>query len=131
MEFEPADGGPNYFNVRLRAVIDNASNGIIPIPKVGSNAVIAMLNNDETKCFAILFDELDEYRVICTKIKLNGDTLGGLVKVNDLVQKLNDIIIAFNTHTHSVSGASTLVPSGAPLQPALASQLENINVKHG
>jgi hypothetical protein len=72
-----------------------------------------------------------------------GGEFGGLVKVVELTQKLNDlenkineIITTFGTHTHNVTavGAPTS-PTSTPISGNLAisvrADIENINVKHG
>jgi len=72
-----------------------------------------------------------------------GGEFGGLVKVVELTQKLNDlenkvneIITTFVTHTHPVisTGAPTS-PTSTPISGNLTisqrEDIENINVKHG
>lgn len=80
-------------------------------------------------------------------IVLNGGGLGGLVKVEALTAKLNELIDAFNDHTHTlpsstvaVAGSATSQSNPAPITvPAITSKhtnvsrgdYENEKVKHG
>lgn len=36
------------------------------------------------------------------KLSLNGDQFGGLIKIEELTNKLNDLVNAFNSHVHSL-----------------------------
>lgn len=134
---EPADGGATYHNVRLRAIVDNNQVGILPKPKVGSWVLFALINNNENDAYVMLYEELDEVLIKCDNIKLNGDQYNGLVKVDDLVQVLNNIINRFNNHNHTVpgvqpgSGTATAKPTVSPLTTVQRSTLENNTVKHG
>jgi hypothetical protein len=78
------------------------------------------------------------------KIYLNGNDYGGLVEVGNLVTKLNnlenkvnDIIASFNSHTHSgVTVGSGVTGTGTPpvtgnLTPTQKSDIENTTVQHG
>ena len=40
-------------------------------------------------------------------ITMNGGDFGGLVKIQELTNKLNALVQAFNTHTHPVTTAGT------------------------
>lgn len=40
-------------------------------------------------------------------VTLNGGALGGMVKVNELTDKINELVKAFNNHTHQVSTTGT------------------------
>lgn len=42
-------------------------------------------------------------------INFNGGGLDGLVKINEITQKLNDFVNVFNSHTHNVPPSSFLV----------------------
>ena len=78
-------------------------------------------------------------------ITLNDGSYNGLVKVADLVTKLNnlenlvnDLISKFNSHTHILtltSGTGTAAPTAAPetntLTPTKQSDLENSKITHG
>jgi len=91
--------------------------------------------------------EINETKVLISdgEIKLNDGAYGGLVKVIDLTTKLNNlenkvnaIIAAFNNHTHILTlstGTGTAAPTAAPvsgtLTPTQRADIENTTVKQG
>lgn len=73
-------------------------------------------------------------------LDLNGESNGGLIKIQDLVDAINNIIGVinynqeiYNVHAHTETGSVTTVPiqiSTAQLQDLLRSSIENTKVKH-
>ena len=47
---------------------------------------------------------------------INGGNLGGLIKINELTNKLNNLVRAFNSHVHPVTAVGT--PTGIIAMPA-------------
>lgn len=126
----PIDGvTPDFLGVLLSL---NNSNGFLVVPKVSSFVVVSQIS--EATSFISMVSEVDN-------IYLAGDSNGGLVKVFDLVAKLNNIenllngfITIYNTHTHAVSGAATLVPNlleTNTVTPTVRADIENTKVLHG
>jgi hypothetical protein len=130
---EPINGDADLLEVRLMA---QNTNGFLIIPTVDSTVVVTMIN--KYTGYVAMFSDIE-------KIKLNGDNYDGLVKVGDLVDKLNNlenkvnsIINTFNTHTHpylNVSTPATTSPSTSPvagtLTPTQQMELENTTCLHG
>ena len=134
-ELAPLNGNANLFKVKLVAGASDFPLFITPV--VGSVVIATFLSKDTA--FVNLYSEIET-------IHLRGDSLGGLIKIEDLVGKLNDIenkvndlITKFNTHTHVYApGPLPPVPTAPPLTPetpiapiTLKSDLENEAVKHG
>lgn len=129
----PIDGSADILEVRLMA---EANTGFLIVPKNNSTVIVTMLN--KFTGYVSMFSEIDE-------IRLNGDNYDGLVKISDLITKLNNlenkvniIINTFNAHTHpyvNVSTPATTSPSATPvvgtLTPTQQVELENQTVKHG
>lgn len=66
-------------------------------------------------------------------IILNGGDLGGLVKIQELTDKLNELVTAFNAHTHTgtcPNGAVETLPTDTAANPFVASDYENTKIKH-
>ena len=69
-------------------------------------------------------------------VVINGGGLGGMVKIEQLTQKLNEFISAFNSHTHeiptgvvAVAGSATAQSNPAPVMvPAITSQHPSVAV---
>lgn len=127
----PVDGSAILINVRL--IADNKI-GFKLIPKENSIVVVTLINN--TTGYISMCSEIDE-------IHLNGNNLDGIVKVNELVTKLNqlenkvnELILYSSTHIHSGgliggnTGPATPVVVGN-LTPTVKNDLQNIKVKHG
>ena len=128
---EPVSGGADLMGVKLMA--ENQT-GFYIIPKVNSHVVVCVQNN---LSFVTMFSEVQE-------IQLNGDNYDGLVKIQELVDKLNNLenafnqhLVLYNAHTHAgvTSGASSTSPPAAidtnVLTPTVQTELENLTVKHG
>jgi hypothetical protein len=134
-EVTPNIGGANFTDVRLMADNETTSLGIYFKPKVGSQVMISP--QDEVTYFVSMVSEVDE-------VWLRGNTNGGIVKVTDLVTKLNNIENDLNTLKTAFTGW-VVVPSdgGAALKVITATwagqtitqttvnDLESDTVKHG
>jgi len=121
---------------------------VLLIPTIGSTVLVTYSKYNDP--FVSMFSDIDRIYLIGGNagvditgnvVKLNNGTFGGLVKVTELVEKLNnlenlvnDLIVKYNIHVHPVSGASTLVPTvpeTGTLIPTIQDELENKKVTHG
>lgn len=169
----PLDESAPLLGVNLQANQESTF-GVVAFPKVGSYVVVGFVA-DGAAGVVLLTDEVESVEVVIsgdtarisadkdgvrvlmgddtsaelTKegIILNGGNFGGLVKVAELTQKLNEFIAAFNSHTHelttgvvAVTGSPTAQSNPAPIVvPAITNQhpsvavsdYENEKVKHG
>ena len=110
------------------------SDGFVITPEVGS--MVYVLMSKYTLPFIITFSDITQFDIM-------GGEFGGLVKVVELTQKLNDlenkvneIISIFGTHTHTVTaiGAPTSftpTPIAGSLIITQREDIENININHG
>ena len=72
-------------NVRLSAGFSGSANTIIAKPKVGSLVLVADISEGKMRDLIVLLqEETDE-------IVINGGELGGLVKIEELTEKINTI----------------------------------------
>ena len=125
----PVNGDADLLDVRL---MSQSANGFLILPSVDSIVIVSSIDN--RTYYVSMFSEVDE-------IQLNGDTYDGLVKVGDLVTKLNNlenkvnaIITAYNAHIHVETGASTAPTVSlvvGTLTPTVQANIENTTVKHG
>lgn len=137
---------PDMLDVRIRAVIDEVSKGILIVPKVGSYVLVALIDNRKESSFICAYSELEKYWLLTDDIQLGGDNFKGLVKIEDLVSKLNNLenafnqlVNEFNSHTHNAPQAPAgtiptlppLIPSTQSLVVTQVTDLENDKVKHG
>lgn len=122
--------GASPITARCQAEIGLTA-GIFIEPVVDSFVVIGWIANEIA--YVASYSEIENlYIDVDTQIQFNGGNNGGLVKVADLVSKLNAIASAFNTHTHSgvqTGAGSTGGPSGN-ISSTTVSQLENPDITH-
>lgn len=134
---DPNDGGAAFNNVRIRSLIDSSKKGFLFVPKEGSNVIIAPINNNDNSMYVVVYEEFSEVALVCENIKLNGDQFGGLIKIDELLNELNNFIQRFNNHTHNVpgiqagSGTASAMPVTSPYNAIQKTQIENEKVKHG
>lgn len=137
----PINGNAEIFDVRLQSSL-NGLNGLCIFPVVGSVVVVTFLN--KLTGYISLFSEIEKIVLdVNDTIEINGGTNGGIVKVNDLLNKLNAVENDLN-NLKSLLSAWVPVPSdgGASLKTALASyfsqtitptllvDIENDKIKH-
>lgn len=134
---EPLDGTPIIEDVRLVAHFDDSTTnaGFIAVPKVDSFVIVSYLN--PSTAFVSMVSEVDA-------LYLNGNTYGGLVKVVDLVTKLNNVENDLNT-VKAAFAAWVVVPgdggaalkaiaaawAAATITPTVRANIENTEVTHG
>lgn len=113
-------------NVRTGAIADTNANKLRIKPKVGSKVMVADLYGDKTQLLVVAFSEVES-------ITINGVNLGGLVNVEQLTNKLNQLVNTFNTHIHpAVLGELPVTVSVTASQAATFSKsdYEDTKIKH-
>ncbi len=136
--------GAEIGQVMLQSMSNKESSMVI-YPKQGSDCIILFEEESNSGC-VIATEEVErvelvigETRVEVTEdgIVLNGGELGGMVKVEALTAKLNELIDAFNNHSHTLPSGAVAVTGSASAQsnelpitvPAIASK--HAEVKRG
>lgn len=143
-------GEPIRYDVQLRSVV-NSNDGFVIIPELNSYVLLGIINNNPVHSFIVAYSDIQKVLIkntdgitfeISNTIKLNGNQYGGLVKIKELVQRLNAIENAFNellndykmhNHTHP-QGATTglIIPNTQmPLNNTTINDLENNKIQHG
>ena len=131
---------------RLRALIDDNDHVLLE-PRVGSQVLLLDLSNGQKRHLLVLScSEVErvQMQIGGTKLQIdnagvviNGGELGGMVKINQLTQKLNALVNTYNTHTHPVATtgteaaqSGTAAATASTAQPFNASDYEKTKVKH-
>ncbi len=131
------DNLPELFKVRLNAITSPGSNCVVIYPKVGSDVLVLLVENNPTDGYLLTASEIDQ-------VIINGGSNGGLVIVDGLVSKINELVTKFNEHTHSdviveVTGGSGSPAVGVPgtsgtttteADELVSSDFENTAIKH-
>lgn len=138
----PLDEGAPLLGVNLQAN-QESGDGIVLFPAVGSYVVVSFL--ESSVAVVVLTDKVDkiglkigdttaelvdgqvDIAVQDTTVKIspegvvvNGGNLGGMIKIKELTQKLNDFIAAFNSHTHELPTGTVTVAGNAMAQANIA-----------
>ena len=129
--------------VRLRALLDGSENGVIVYPALNSQVIISLIENNRDTAYVSQYGEVEEMVINfpggikavlnADGVVFNGGTNNGMVKINDLVTRLNNLESAFNSHTHILtltSGTGTAAPTILPVTETVISDLEDPKVKH-
>lgn len=104
--------------VRLRASLAENESHLLIVPKVGTAVVVGSLSNDLSLLVVLAVDEVES-------ITINGGKLGGLINIESLTKKINELVRTFNNHTHQVSttGSATAQTGTAAAVTSKASEL--------
>ena len=148
----PVGDGAEFLGVSLRANIDETHTGFINYPKVGSVVVVGLIEPTSFSAVVLACSEIEKtvLKINGTTqewnsdlIEMNGGQLGGLVKVNPLLEGLNKNNQILSALLTIITGAPIPEPgNGSPsaLQIALKaafgvaqvgdfSQIENPKIK--
>lgn len=128
-----------------------SDDGFLLLPAVDSTVVVAM--SDKVAPFVCFFSEIQKVLLIVgdssitaepDKITFNDGSFGGLIKIVDLVSRLNKVENAlielktkYNTHTHTgvTTGPGTSGPTAGLLTETVTNtvrnDIENVLVVHG
>lgn len=121
-------GSMEVEDIRLRASLTDRDRQMLVVPKTGSAVIVGSLSGDLADLVILQIDEID-------RIEINGGQLGGLVNIGDLTEKINRLVDAFNSHTHSlpigavaVSGNAGAMSNLSPVSvPAISNKAEKFD----
>lgn len=146
IDVQPIDGSAEILDVKLQANIDGSS-GFVLIPEEDSEVVVTFLGKDTA--YMALATDVEKILIDTEEITINGGDNGGLIIIQNLVDKINalenahnGLVTSFNTHTHittatisasAVPGviAPTTTQSSDTIAPTTSvSDLENDKITH-
>ena len=138
-DVQPLMDDAAFLNVRLQGA-EGLATGFVMIPKVDSYVII--LPMDEFEACVVLTTEIDKILVDTELTQFNGGSLGGLINIEDLVSKLNNLENRVNllgeymkTHVHldPVSGTTGIItptPTYTNLGITDRDDLEDTKITH-
>lgn len=153
-DVDPDDGGPTLFDVRLKVALNSVQTGFYAIPKNGSRVVLGVIDGDGNKMVVLGVETPEKLIAIADGdasvellpggiVKVNGDSYGGLVKVQELRSELQKVTTFLTTIRQAIAAAPVAPNDGgasfkASVSTALSSlqlptyqQIESTKVKHG
>lgn len=115
-------------DVRLRASETDDDGEMLITPKLGSAVTIGSLSGDLTQLVVLQVDHAET-------VVFNGGKLGGLINIAVLTRKINELVKAFNSHTHQVTvshpgGTFQTVKPGKAANEFNKDDYEDLKVKH-
>lgn len=112
-------GSMKVSGVRLRASEASEDAQLLIVPRVGTAVIVGSLSGDLAELAVLSVDAID-------RIEINGGKLGGLINIGALTDKINELVQAFNSHTHTIPAGKIVCgeyPSIAPvIAPAVLSK---------
>ena len=120
--------------VRLRPSLTDDDGSLTVVPKVGTAVTMGSMSGDLSELVVIAVDHAESI-VASGKITINGGELGGLINIEALTGKLNELVKTFNSHTHQVTvshpgGTFTTVKPGSPASSFKRGDYEDEKIKH-
>jgi len=125
-------GGGEYSDIRLQA---HPGNGILIIPSVGSYVIVGRMTGNSG--YVAMTSAADS-------IQLLDGSYGGLIKIDDLVTKINNLEQDLNTLKSNFTGwvvvpndgglalkTATTTWSGNTITETVNADLENTDITHG
>lgn len=115
-------------DVRLRASEQDDESEMLVTPKIGSAVTVGSLSGDLTQLVVLQVDHIET-------IVINGGKLGGLINIEQLTEKINDLVDTFNRHTHEVTvshpgGTFTTVNPGSSASSFNKGDYEDEKIRH-
>ena len=115
-------GSLTVSDVRLRASEKQEETQILITPAIGSAVILASLSGDMTNLVVVAVD-------VAESITINGGKLGGLINIEALTAKLNELVQVFNSHTHTAPNGPTTPPTTSAKQ-LQSKDYEDEKIKH-
>lgn len=122
------DGSPELNDVRLNAVIDEkVTDCFTVVPAVGSFVLVLLL--DETEGLVVATSTIAKVvtrtgdmtmEVSASGVVFNGGSLGGVIDIAKLTEKVNGLVDAFNGHTHTIASGGIATQGSATAQATVA-----------
>lgn len=109
-EVDPHDGGAGHVQVRLRSVVDSATNGFVIFPAVGSDVTLLLL--DEDTALVVQYGAVEVY-----SIKTDTESLKAV---------LSDWLDAIGQMVFTTNQGPTISLVNAPAFVAIKQRLNNL-----
>jgi hypothetical protein len=126
--------GTLYLDVRK--ITTQGKKGVVPMLKRGSYVIVSRISNSD-ELFLSMMTEIESVKIdVMDTIIINEGKNGGLILIEKLIEKINQLEDKLKTHQHSYTaptGAAItgLSPDGILIfNNTVKAELENTKVKH-
>ena len=117
-------GNMDVSGVRLRASEASDDAQLLIVPRKDSAVIVGSLSGDLSQLAVLSVDAVE-------RIERNGGKLGGLINIEALTSKINELVDAFNKHTHTISSGAIVCgtyPNANPVNvPAVVSKASQLD----
>ena len=117
-------GKMDVAGVRLRASEASDDAQLLIVPRVNTAVIVGSLSGDLAQLAVLSVDAVE-------RIEINGGKLGGLINIEALTSKINELVAAFNNHTHTISSGAIVCgtyPNANPVNvPAVVSKASRLD----
>ena len=113
----PIDGGAEFYDVLLNA---NADKGFTLIP--ADNSVVIVQQPSQSTAYVSMVSKVNQ-------VYIAGDANGGLVNVNEITAKLNQLVTQISANFTAI--AAIYPYTIVPLTSFVPTDYQNLKVKHG
>jgi hypothetical protein len=126
--------GTVYLDVRKIATKEKK--GIIPLLRKGSYVIVSRISNSDD-LFLSMISEIESVKIdVVDTITINEGKNGGLILIEKLIEKINQLEDKLKSHQHAYtapSGAAVTTPSPDGIlifNNTVKAELENTKIKH-
>lgn len=113
----PADGSAPILAAMLQSVSESDS-GLLIKPTLHSVVLVGV--SDDDTAIVLAYDDIDSITLTFSdKLEINGGSNDGLIKIQELTDKLNMLVQAFNEHTHTVETSGTAAAQSGTAAPVI------------
>lgn len=121
--------GLTLTDVRLRAVVNGEESKMLVTPKTESYVTVLDVRGDMRELLVVAVSEVEKVEVTAEEVIFNGGNNGGLINIEKLTKKLNDLANDLQTHTHACPNGKT-APTETLVTKFSKSDYEDENVTH-
>ena len=123
------EDSPELNEVRLNAVIDEkVTDCFTVVPAIGSFVQVLLLG-DDTEGLVVATSKIEKVVIKTGKVSvnvsaggvvMNDGKMGGLIDITKLTEKMNELVDAFNGHTHTIASGGITTQGSATAQATVA-----------
>lgn len=134
--------GVDFYKVPMKVLISATQASVVEVPAVNSACTVVFKDKSKDRPTLLYVDQSSKLLIKISNstiditsdlIKFNNGNNDGLVLVNALITKLNNLENAFNAHMHATAATGlpsipTVIPGQIPIVPTVAADIKNTKI---